>query len=74
MPEIPTLLTTRSEDAPKASWDFWRQDDTQIDTFDDLVNLLAADPLVVAQIVVTYANPGAVPPAVMLGAERVLRS
>lgn len=70
---IPVVLDDKTEDWTKQTWDFWREDDTQIDDFGELCAYLAADPLVVATMVQSYPYPSAIPAKVMLGAEDALR-
>lgn len=70
---IPQVLTDAGEDWPKRTWDFWRDDDTQVDTIAEVALILSVGELDAAAMVATYPYPKAIPPRLMMEAHSVLR-
>lgn len=68
-----TYLADNTEDFPKATWDFWRSDGTQIDTIPEMSAQLCISELDVAALVINYPVPDAVPLNLFKEAADVLR-
>lgn len=58
-PEV--VLTDSSEDATKATWDFWFEDGRPIDSLEVMSIVLAMSELDVASLIMTYPSPDAIP-------------
>jgi hypothetical protein len=69
---IPLVLTDGSEDFAKASWDFWRSDDTPVDTIGEMSRILCVGRIDAAAMVMTYPHRAAVPTKLVMEAQGVL--
>lgn len=71
---LPIVLTDETEDFTKNNWDFWREDGSKIDTIGELCDVLLMGRIQVAQMVMVYPYPGAVPPKLLAEAGNEYRS
>jgi hypothetical protein len=70
--QIETLLTDASEDAVKATWDFWYEDGRQVDSLEVMTIVLGMSELDVAAMIMTYPAPAAIPVKLLKEAADVL--
>jgi len=69
---IPVVLTDRTEDWPKQTFDFYGDDGLVADTIDAVAKQLLVDRRSAAVMVSTYPYPEAIPPKLRLEAAREL--
>lgn len=69
---MPVVLDDSSEDFTKRTFDFYRDDDSVIDTLSEFGAALGVDELSAAVAVSTYPYESAVPARLRLEAKRVL--